>query len=77
MRTRAFKSGNSQAIRVPAEIAYKDMGAELEITRSGDVITIYPVRNNLRSLVEELRRLPKPSDIEEREPIEIPDREGI
>ena len=77
MRTRAFKSGNSQAIRVPAEIAYQDAAAELEITRSGDVITIYPVQNNLKSLVEELRRLPKPSEIEEREPIEIPDREGI
>ena len=77
MRTRAFKSGNSQAIRVPAEIAYQDAAAELEITRSGDVITIYPVQNNLKSLVEELLRLPKPSEIEEREPIEIPDREGI
>jgi antitoxin VapB len=76
-RTRAFKSGNSQAVRIPADMAYADNQTELEISRNGDVITIYPARYNLKSLVEELRRLPKPSEIEEREPIEIPDREGL
>jgi antitoxin VapB len=75
MRTKAFKSGNSQAIRVPADIAYADMDVELEITRTGDELRVRPARQNLKALVEELRRLPKPSEIEQREPIELPDRE--
>ncbi len=75
-RTRVFKSGNSQAVRIPAELAYADMDMELEITRSGDVITIYPARQNLGRLAETLRRMPKPAEIEKREPIEMPVRDG-
>ena len=75
MRTKVFKSGNSQAVRIPAEIAFADMNAELEITRTGDVVTIYPARQNLKAMVDELRRLPKPSEIEKREPIELFDRD--
>jgi len=75
-RTRVFKSGNSQAVRIPAEIAYADMDMELEIARSGDVITIYPARQNLKRLAETLRGMPKPAVIEKREPIEMPDRAG-
>ena len=41
-RTRAFKSGNSQAVRIPAELAYTDTDIDLEISRVGDVITIFP-----------------------------------
>ncbi len=76
-RTRAFKSGNSQAVRIPADIAYADTETELEITRTGDVITIYPARGSLKEMAEALLKMPKPSEIEQREPIEIPDREGI
>jgi antitoxin VapB len=75
-RTRAFKSGNSQAIRIPAELAYADTGIDLEISRVGDVITIFPARNSLKDAVEELRRMPKPLSVEEREPIEVPLRKG-
>jgi antitoxin VapB len=46
-RTRAFKSGNSQAVRIPAELAYANTDIELEITRLGDVITIFPARNSM------------------------------
>jgi antitoxin VapB len=74
-RTRAFKSGNSQAIRIPAEFAYADMNVDLEITRMGDVVTIFPVRPSLKDAVEALRAMPKPSSVEKREPIELPTRE--
>lgn len=40
--TRVFKSGNSQAVRIPAECAYADKDVELTITRLGDVFTIFP-----------------------------------
>ena len=63
MRTKTFKSGNSQAVRIPAELAFA-MDTELEITRSGDVITIYPTRGSLKEAVEILRRMNKPDKIE-------------
>jgi antitoxin VapB len=73
-RTRIFKSGNSQAVRIPAELAYADVGIDLEITRHGDVITIFPARNTLKHAVTVLRGMPKPPHVEQREPIEVPDR---
>jgi len=74
-RTRVFKSGNSQAIRIPAELAYADLNVELQITRLGDAITIYPARNSLKDAVAALRALPKPPEVERREPIEPPERD--
>lgn len=71
-RTRVFKSGNSQAVRIPAEIAYADTDIELEITRLGDVITIVPARKSLRDAIATLRSMPKPDAVEKREPIDVP-----
>jgi len=58
-KTRLFRNGNSQAVRIPAELAYPEIGAELEIERDGDELRIRPAR---RSLLEALRRLPRVSD---------------
>jgi len=74
--TRVFKSGNSQAVRIPAELAYSDTGIDLEITRLGDVITICPSRESLKTAVATLQRMPKPPRIEKRRPIEVPLRRG-
>jgi antitoxin VapB len=73
-RTRVFKSGNSQAVRIPAELAYADTEIDLEITRLGDVITIFPARNSLKDVVTALRRMPKPPRAEKRQPIDVPPR---
>jgi antitoxin VapB len=73
-RTRVFKSGNRQAVRIPAELVYADMDIDLEITRRGEVITIFPARLSLRETVAALRQMPKPPAVEEREPIEMPVR---
>jgi antitoxin VapB len=52
MRTVAiFKNGKNQAIRFPADMAYQGVG-ELEISRSGDTITLRPVRPSWISLTE-------------------------
>ena len=75
-RTRVFKSGNSQAVRIPAELAYADINIDLEITRLGDVITIIPARNSMKDAVAALRRMPKPARVEKRRPIEVPLRRG-
>jgi antitoxin VapB len=72
--TRAFKSGNSQAVRIPAELAYADISRDLTITRSGDVITIFPARKDLQQAVQQLREMRRPSAVESRVPIEMPDR---
>jgi antitoxin VapB len=71
-RTRTFKSGNSQAVRIPSELAYADTDIDLEITRLGDVITIFPARNSLKDVVAALRRMPKPTRVEKRQPIDVP-----
>ena len=73
-RTRAFKSGNSQSIRIPAELAYADTDLDLEITRLGDVITIFPARTHMSDVVAALRRMPKPRRVEKRQPIDAPVR---
>ena len=69
-RTRVFTFGESQYVRIPAEIAYADYDTDLEITRCGEVVTILPVRYNLRDAVATLRQMPKPAVIEKRESIE-------
>ena len=75
--TRVFKSGNSQAVRIPAELAYADTGIELKISRLGDVITIFPQRRGLAAAIAALRALPKPDAAERREAIELPERPGL
>ncbi len=72
--TRAFKSGNSQAVRIPADMAYADTSVELTITRSGDVITIYPKRPSMADTIAALRALPRVPTIVDDERIEVPDR---
>jgi antitoxin VapB len=75
MKTRAFKSGNSQAVRIPAEIAYVDTDTDLEITRYGDLIMIRPAKQSLAALVHDLNSMPKPDTVELIERTEVPERE--
>lgn len=73
--TRAFKSGNSQAVRIPAELAYEDVNVDLTISRHGDVIMIAPARKSMKDVVAALRAAPKLPRGEMPERIEMPDRE--
>lgn len=57
-RTRLFRNGNSQAVRIPAELAYASTDIELEVERVGDELHIRPAR---RSLADALRKLPRAS----------------
>jgi antitoxin VapB len=74
--TKTFKSGNSEALRLPREVAY-GLGVELTIVRSGDVMTIYPTRPPIAQLIEELNALPRPKSVGVRDAIEPPDRVGL
>ncbi|WP_114950985.1 antitoxin [Sphingosinicella terrae] len=75
--SRTFRSGNSEAVRLPKEVAFGGE-VDVEIIRSGDVLTIRP-RSKLtpRQLVEALEKLPKPAHVQERETIEFPERPGL
>ena len=54
--TRAFKNGNSQAVRIPADIAYERMDMDLEIERNGDEIRIRPARRSLSGVLTKFAR---------------------
>ena len=49
--TRAFKNGNSQAVRIPADLAYERMDMDLQIERDGDEIRIRPARRSLSGVL--------------------------
>ncbi len=54
--TRAFKNGNSQAVRIPADLAYERTDMELEIERDGDEIRIRPARRSLSGVLTKFAR---------------------
>lgn len=54
--TKVFKNGNSQAIRIPADIAYERMDIELEIEREGDEIRIRPARRSLSGVLSKFAK---------------------
>jgi antitoxin VapB len=54
--TKIFRNGNSQAVRVPAELAYERMDIELEIERVGDELRIRPVRRPLTGTLKKFAR---------------------
>ena len=62
--TRVFKSGNSQAVRIPAELAFENVEGDFTITRSGDTITVRPKRVSVADMVAALRTLPPESKFE-------------
>ncbi len=82
VHTKTFKSGNSVAVRLPKGFAIPE-GAEVELDKSGDVVTIRltrdPAREKARMLkwLAELQAMPKPPEIEKREPIVFPKRRGL
>jgi antitoxin VapB len=48
--TRVFRNGNSQAVRIPAELAYERSDLDVEIERIGDEIRIRPARRSLSNV---------------------------
>lgn len=75
-RTRTFRSGNSEAIRLPKDVAFGD-DRELVIVRSGNVMTIYPAATSIPAMIQRLRSLPAPPSVEQRDDEELPERRGL
>ena len=82
VHTRTFKSGNSVAVRLPKGFAIPE-GVEVELDKNGDVVTIRltrdPAEEKARMLkwLDELYALPKPPEVQKREPILFPKRRGL
>jgi antitoxin VapB len=52
--TRLFCNGYSQAVRIPADLAYKRVDLELEIKRIGDELRIRPAARSIRGALAAL-----------------------
>lgn len=75
-KTRTFRSGNSEAIRLPRNVAFGE-DVELVIVRSGDVLTLYPAANSIPEMIARLQALPVPPAVEKADEEEIPERPGL
>ena len=58
MHTKAFKNGNSQAVRIPAEIAFESTDIELDIERIGNKIIIQPVVKSPGDILRQMKAVP-------------------
>lgn len=54
INTKLFKNGNSQAVRIPAELAYSSWDIELVIERHGDELRIRPARRRMGDVLGKL-----------------------
>ena len=72
--SKTFKSGNSEALRLPKEVAF---GPDVEVTirKVGETLTVTPKRmKTVAGLIEALEKLPKPKRKMKRVRIEFPKR---
>ena len=81
VQSRTFRSGEGIALELPDELA---IGPDLAvlIERHGDTLTIRPAGEPGKvktgaELVAALKAYPRPSSVQERDPIEWPERPGL
>ena len=75
--TKIFKNGNSQAVRIPAELAYDRNDIELEIERNGEEIRIRPVRRKLDGVLAKFAACSPDFQVPGRDDLEQADREAL
>lgn len=77
--SKTFKSGNSEAVRLPKGLGF-GIGTDVRIERDGARLVITPVsdpaeeKRKWLEMLDALAALPKPPSIQEREPIDFPER---
>ena len=54
--TKLFKNGNSQAVRIPSELAYSSWDIDLVIEREGDELRIRPAQRRMGDVLAKLAR---------------------
>jgi len=55
-KTKLFKNGNSQAVRIPAELAYSTWDLDLVIERQGDELRIRPAPRRMGDVLGKLSK---------------------
>jgi antitoxin VapB len=76
-RTRAFKNGNSQAVRIPADLAYERNDIDLEIERNGEEIRIRPARRSLAGVLAKFAKFGSDFMAEGRGNLEQTERDAL
>ena len=54
--TKLFKNGNSQAVRIPSELAYGSWDLDLVIERHGDELRIRPAQRRMGDVLGKLAK---------------------
>lgn len=74
VESKTFKSGNSEALRLPKEVAFGP-NVEVTIRKVGKTLTVTPKgKKTVAELIEALEKLPKPKRRMKRVRIEFPER---
>jgi antitoxin VapB len=55
-----FRNGNSQAVRLPREFAFK--GDEVRIRKEGNMVILEPIVSDVKAWLDEIRRDPLTPD---------------
>jgi antitoxin VapB len=83
IHTKTFKSGNSEAVRLPKGMGF-GIGTEVIAERQGERIILTPQksvaarRRELEKLIADMQAIGAPADgIQPRDPFEFPDRPGL
>ena len=75
--TRLFKNGNSQAVRIPAELAFPISDMELVIERVGEELRIRPAQRRMGNVMKVLSSFSPNFMSEDRGNQEQTDREAL
>ena len=75
--TRLFKNGNSQAVRIPAELAFSTSDMELVIERVGEELRIRPAQRRMGNVLKVLSSFSPNFMSEDRGNQEQTDREAL
>lgn len=54
--TKIFKNGNSQAVRIPSELAYSSWDIDLVVEREGDELRIRPAQRRMGDVLGKLAK---------------------
>ena len=57
-KTRLFKNGDAQAVRIPDELAYNNRDLDLDIEREGDELRNRPAARRMGAVLGKLARFP-------------------
>jgi antitoxin VapB len=75
--TRAFRNGNSQAVRIPADLAFERTDIDLEIERVGAELRIRPARRSLAGVLKKFAKFAPDFMAEGRGDHKQAEREGL